>query len=185
MAHVVSLERGRDRKREENKNIIIIDPSLPSAYPEYASKVLYPQNMEVRGLNPTKLQHWFHIDYIKGRASGDMVLGYLTLNGLFEDCIGLHELEGIQQKDVYFFRAYFGGEVVFGWRSLMVIGKDYWVPGLIEFGGEVMLRLFLLKIIWLDNFTALRLTEKAHIRLPAFGKHNTTNILVNFNKKHL
>lgn len=185
MAHVVSFERRRERKKEENKNIIIIDPSLPSAYSEYASKVLYPQNMELRGLNPTKLQQWFHIDYIKGRVSGDMVLGYLTLNGLFEDCVGLHELEGIQQKGVYFFRAYFGGEVVFGWRSLLAIGKDYWVPGLIEFGGEVRLRLFLSKIVWLDNFAALRLTEKSRIRIPAFGKHNTTNNLVNFKRKPL
>lgn len=162
-ACVVSLT-GK-RKAAEDKNVII-DLSAPSEYLEFSERVIYPESQKgVREFNPKTLEQWFHGDYIKGKVTGQIIFDYLNVNGLFADCLGFPELEGIQKRGISFFREHFEGKAVFGWRAVLKLPNgDYRVPYLIEYLGEVVLCLYWVGAFWKENFVALCFTEKCRTR---------------------
>lgn len=171
------------KKEMKNEDVVIVDPSAPWEYPEYAeyaSLAMYPPSKDV-GLcrfDPTKLERWYYGDYIKGRVSGAMVLDYLIFNDLFEDCVAFRELEGIQKKGLSFFREHFSGKAVLGIRGIIDTGEDRFVPALIEFGGVVKFCLYRVNSLWYENFVVLRFTENARIDAPVVDGHFASNVFL-------
>lgn len=175
------------KKAIKNEDIIIIDPSAPWEYPEYAqyaSLAAYPQSKdaELSRFNPTKLERWYYGDYIKGRVSGAMVLDYIILNSLFEDCAAFRELEGIQKKGLPFFRKHFAGKAVLGVRGIIGAKEDRSVPALIEFGGTVKFCFYRMNSLWYENFIVLRFTENARVDASVVDGHSASNVFL-FKKK--
>ena len=94
-------------------------------------------------LAPGQAESW-----VRGRA----ILAHLTDTGLLSGCADLAELKAIQAKGLDFFRKYFRGKAVFGWRGVRV----GFVPCLIEYGDEVMLDWRWLDYFWIALSPALR-----------------------------
>ncbi len=165
------------RKIVGDKNVTI-DLSLSSKYSEFSKRGIYHELYKgVREFNPKTLEQWFHEDFLSEGATGQIILDYFTVNGLFEDCLGFHELEGIQKKGLSFFREHFEGKAVFGWRAVLAFPNgDYRVPYLIEYLGEVVLCLYWVGALWHENFIALRFTKNAHIYTPARNEVHANNV---------
>jgi hypothetical protein len=154
-----------DKKKIWEDASVFLDHSFPSAYPEFAELGIFPKEKEgtIMGFNPDMMEQWFHGDYIKGRASGEMILEYLRYNYLLEDCIGLPELGGIYQKGPIFFSKYFEGKAIFAWQSVLKMPRGRYVPYLIQFGGPVVFCLHWMGGLCKENFIALRHTESSRI----------------------
>jgi hypothetical protein len=95
---------------------------------------------------------WFHPDQERVWVRGRAILAHLTETGLLAGCADIAELEAIQAKGLPFFRKYFAGKAVFGWRGV----RDGRVPYLVESDGEVVLDWYWLDSHWLALYPALR-----------------------------
>jgi len=78
---------------------------------------------------------WLHDNQKTKWVRGGMILDYLTHNKTLSSCANLAELEVIKAQGIEFFRRYFPGKAVSGWRGV----RDNMVPRLIEKGNNVVL----------------------------------------------
>ncbi|HCC06198.1 TPA: hypothetical protein DEP94_02490 [Candidatus Nomurabacteria bacterium] len=140
-------------------SIITVDRSVCPSYPDWVTKVIYPQfvGMGPVGYDVTTLKQWLHDDQKSGVVAGNLIHEYLKSNKMLEGCLGLRDLEEIQKKGIAFFRKYFQGKAVFGWKSVVRDSNgDLRVPCLVEDGGEVLLNWRWLVFDWFSNNPALR-----------------------------
>jgi hypothetical protein len=168
-----------DRKNILKSESVFLDHSFPSGYPEFAEFGIFPKEKEgtTTGFNPDLMEQWFHGEYIKGRASGEMILAYLKYNYLLEDCIGLPELGGIYQKGAIFFSKHFEGKAVFAWQSILSMPRGRYVPYLIQFGGPVVLCLHWMGGLCKENFVALKHTEGSRIYAKPTQEFSLNNVI--------
>ena len=85
-------------------------------------------------------------------VQGYDILAHLTNTGLLAGCVDLAGLEAIQAKGVVFFRKYFRGKAIFGWRGV----QGGYVPCLVGHDGRVVLRWDHLDLRWDARYPALR-----------------------------
>jgi hypothetical protein len=158
-----------------------------AGFPVFAELVIFLEEKEMAIVNfpnrrdavfISRFTPWYHGNHIKGRVSGEIILEYLKQNDLFNDCAGVRELGQIEQEGIYFFRERFQGNVVFGLRDIIEDAeKDCWAPCLLEFGGIVVRRFFLLKAPWFENYVALRIATNTRPRIIARGEYAEDNLL--------
>lgn len=95
---------------------------------------------------------WLHDEQKTGWVKGRKILVQLTESSLFAGCADLDELKIIQAQGIEFFRRYFTGKAIFGWRGF----RDGNVPFLIESGDRVVLDRYHLYYSWRASDPALR-----------------------------
>ncbi len=136
-----------------------ISPSFPKDFVSWA----YPKLQSRLGSTEYyigDLEQWRHPSQESSNyVTGDVVLKYLEDNGMLESCCGVRDLEEIQKKGIAFFRKYFAGQEVMGWKSV-AIDKDGHrsVPYLYEYehDGKVQIAWSALDYEWHAILPALR-----------------------------
>jgi hypothetical protein len=106
----------------------------------------------VEAIIASQTELWLYDDQKTGWARGRLILAYLTETGLLASCADLAELEAIKAKGIDFFRKYFAGKAVFGWRGV----RGGSVPYLVESVGKVVLHWYHLDNYWNARNPALR-----------------------------
>lgn len=99
-----------------------------------------------------QMELWLAPGQVESCVQGYVVYDHLQKTGLLAGCADFAELEAIQAKGVVFFRKYFRGKAVFGWRDL----EDSCVPYLVEFNNEVVLDWYHLDFYFSTISLALR-----------------------------
>ena len=130
-------------------SIIRVDRTAKLVYPDWAKEVLHPEleNTGPSEYDGTKLEQFLLPEQKTGTVIGNQIHKHLESNNMLPSCLGLHDLNAIQQKGIAFFRQNFKGKAVFGWRSVVRHrGDNLYVPCLCEGGGEVVLYW-----LWLDD----------------------------------
>lgn len=124
---------------DENCPIINVDRTVRPIYPAFVRRIEY-LSLELTGptnFDVTKL--WFYVHPIKdgGYITGKDIHRELICKNMIPSCIGIIELKAIQDRGINFFRKYFLGEAVFGWKSV-VLGDSgcLFVPSLFDFGDD-------------------------------------------------
>lgn len=139
--------------------IIHVDRTIRPTYPNWVKKVMHPE-LELTGpaeFDVSKLEQWLHPDQVNGRVGGKVIYEHLKQNNMLEGCLGLLDLEAIQKKGITFFRQYFQGKVVFGWKSVVLFRRgDRPVPFLVESDVGVVLSWYWLDAGWNASYPALR-----------------------------
>jgi hypothetical protein len=143
---------------------ICVDRSIRPTYPRFAKREWInspefialeergPAQYDVRTLRPLRCG-WQQSD--NGEV-GEIIYLYLRSNGFLERCIGLHDLEAIQQKGINFYRKYFPGQEIFAWKSMVEEGHGcILVPYLYEKGSSIVLRFRSVGLKWHKNHPAL------------------------------
>jgi hypothetical protein len=104
------------------ETLIRVDRSIPPKYPDYIKGPLHPE-LESHGpdiFDASRLCFWLHSKQKKGFIPPFDLYEYLKEKKILEDCLGLRDLEEIQnQKGRNFFRQYFGehGDAL-AWKSI-------------------------------------------------------------------
>ena len=106
----------------------------------------------ISAINEGRTELWLAPGQDTGWVRGRAILAHLTETGLLAGCADLAELEAVRAKGLPFFRKYFAGKMVFGWRG---VRGDY-VPCLFEDGDEVVLSWGWLGDGWSADHPALR-----------------------------
>jgi hypothetical protein len=125
-----------------NKNLIFVDRTILPKYPDWITEVIYPelQSTGPAELDAGKLKLWLHEKQKNGRIKGNDLQQYLEDRDMLKDCLGLRDLEEIQKKGISFFREYFKGKCIFGWKSVVRSRDgDLHAPCLYEYVGGVCL----------------------------------------------
>jgi hypothetical protein len=149
----------------DNDSIIRVNRSARPVYPDWVTDVLH-EDLELSGPSEydiSTVQQWYRPKQNDGIVEGNAVYKLLKDGDMIKDQLGLADLLAIQAKGIAFFRKYFSGKGVFGWRSV-VRNKDQFdnlrVPYLIESGDEVVL-LWDWPILGCDSiYPALRFASK-------------------------
>lgn len=138
---------------------IAVDRTIRPLYPEWVKEVIYLE-LEVAGpesYDVGTLTQWLHDNQKTGVVTGNVIHEHLKNNNMLESCVGLRDLEEIQKKGINFFRRYFQGKAVFGWKSVVRdSGGSLSVPYLIEVGSEVLLGWSWIGNDWSSDDPALR-----------------------------
>lgn len=122
--------------------MVRVDRSVRPSYPSWMKKVMHP---ELENSGPSEYSGegvvlWLHDDQKSGWVNGNKIYTALKEGGDLESCLGLRDLEEIQKKGPAFFRKYFKGKVLVGWRSVVQDGDGgLRVPCLYEDDGMVFL----------------------------------------------
>src|SRR3989344_3499982 len=100
-------------------SIIRIDRSTPSTYPMWVRKVIHP---ELGTLGPaefdvSKLDQWLHPGQVNGEVAGPVIFTYLERAEILSYHLCLRDLKEIKKRGGPFFRRYFRGKAIYGWRS--------------------------------------------------------------------
>jgi len=108
------------------------------------------ENSGAAEFDPRKLEVW---NSFQGKQTsgtiGERTYQMLKKADALERCLGLRDLEVIQKRGIVFYRKYFGGKAVFGWRSVVRDRLDYlFVPYLFEFGDGVKVHWYWLDFAW-------------------------------------
>ncbi len=159
----VSAVKNRNHQSQTSNEVvdqmIYVDRSIRPAYPDWVQEVLYPE-LEATGpseFDAGKLEQWLHGDQKHGVVVGNVIHEYHKEHDMLKDDLGLRDLEEIQKKGIDFFRKYFQGKAVFGWKSVVrVRGGRLGVPCLYEGSGRVCLCWRWLGYAWGDYYPALR-----------------------------
>jgi hypothetical protein len=131
--------------RKENPwddlDLVRVDRTIPANYPDWVKEILYDE-LEKKFPGPAefdigKLEQWLHDGQRNGRVIGHIILQYLKDRDMLKNCLGLRDLEEIQKKGAAFFRKHFKGKCVFGWKTVVRVGDELYVPYLCEHNGEV------------------------------------------------
>lgn len=147
--------------------IVRVDRTVRPVYPDWVATdyINTPELVALEKMGPSefdasRLRKWLHPKQKKGVVTGHLIHTVLKEKQMLSSCIGLADLFGIKAKGAAFFRQNFKDQVVFGWRSV-VPHRDgrLCVPGLILFGGEVVLRWDWLGVDWGETCPALRLAS--------------------------
>src|SRR3989344_3867372 len=150
-------------------NIIHVDRSIYPSYPNWVERVMHPK---LRETGPSEydisaVEQWLHDDQKdKGKyINGNEIYTCLKDTNTLKVCLGLRDLEEIQNKGDVFFRRYFQREyfqskTVFGWKSLVQHHIDHHhhlaAPFLYEKREEVLLGWRWLDDAWDDGHVTLR-----------------------------
>jgi len=141
---------------------VYVDHSIRPIYPDWVKEVLYPE-LESTGpseFDAGKLEQWLHEEQKTGYVTGKTIHQYLKDNDMIKDCLGLRDLEEIQKKGITFFRKYFKGKYVFGWKAVVRDRDGHLrVPCLYESDGVVSLNWRWLGSDWSSFYPALRLAS--------------------------
>jgi hypothetical protein len=144
---------------DEYDPMISVDRTVTPEYPNWAEEKLYPE-MEKTGptaFDASKLEHWLHPGQVDGVVEGNNIHQLLKRENLIEGCLGLADLLAIQKRGLTFFRKYFAGKAIFGWKSV-VRSRDgrLLVPYLLEDGGGAVVSWRWLDYYWSSRRPALR-----------------------------
>ncbi|HTX86790.1 MAG TPA: hypothetical protein VMC41_01840 [Candidatus Nanoarchaeia archaeon] len=143
--------------------IIRVNRSVSPAYPDWVKEVLH-KDLELSGPNNYDIgvvKQWYHPDQESGVVEGKVIYNYLKDNDMIKDQLGLADLLAIQAKGIAFFRKYFSGKAVFGWKSVVRGGSDcLCVPCLIEDGDRVIVCWYQLDFAWVPSGPSLHFASK-------------------------
>jgi len=122
--------------------IVYVDRTGRPAYPDFVKEV---KHLKLELVGPTdfdvrKIELWLHSKQVNGCAIGTEIYEDLLTKKLLEGCLGFADLQVIQERGIGFFRKYFFGKSVFGWKSVVLDCRGRLnVPYLFEGGDEVEL----------------------------------------------
>ncbi len=169
LARVLDVIDGRAEIREIqylaeiSDTIIRVNHSISLVYPDWMEEVLH-KDLELFGPSEYEIglvEEWYHPQQKNGVVNGEVIHKYIIDNDILKDQLGLADLLAIQAKGIAFFRKYYAGKVVFGWRS--VVRHDVvllHVPCLFENGKEVIVRWDWFGLGWKSKYPALRFASK-------------------------
>lgn len=150
----------KERKRSLTLDTFVsVDRSERPPYPSWVTGVLYPELEKVgpRKYRPNKVRPWLHPDQESGSTTGNVTHEYLRDNDMLKDCLGLADAIEIQKKGIEVYRKFFGGKVVYFWKSVVRDSDgNLRVPYLYEGGDEVMLDWDWLDYSWSSRGPAAR-----------------------------
>ena len=140
--------------------IIRVDRSIRPVYPGWVKTVQHP-DLEPLGpaeFDASRLELWLHEGQSDNKyTKGHKIYEHLKEKKILEDCLGLRDLEEIQKKGLAFFRKFFKGKTVFGWKSVVLDRYgSLRVPYLCGSGDKVVLDWRWLGSGWGGNNPALR-----------------------------
>ena len=144
--------------------LIRVDRKVKPAYPDWAKKVMH-QDLELTGppeFDVSTLDPWLHPKQKTGVIRGHDLYKHLKKHEMLEGCLGLADLLAIQAKGIDFFRRYFAGKEVFGWKSVVRyrdLDGRLNVPCLYERGDKVVLGWGWLDYGWGSVSPALRFAK--------------------------
>lgn len=119
--------------------IVLIDRSATLVFPYWVKKILHPEIQDVGPAEFDIRRLELHVlDGQKDRwTSGKTIYAYHEEHGMFEDDLGLRELQAIRAREVGFYRAYLKGLVPVAWKSgVLDEGGDSYVPFICERSGS-------------------------------------------------
>lgn len=125
--------------------IVHVDRTWQPDYPEWAKQVIYPE-LEKLGpteYSPVSLGQLLLAEWKDGKWTDPwQIYIHLTKEKMVGSCLGIADLLDIQRKGFAFFHRYFGGKVVFGWKSTIRenVNDRLHVPCLYEVNNEVWLK---------------------------------------------
>lgn len=154
---VLAVRRGKAKivpSEVEQEPEVSIDPIIrvnrTATYSDWVKKLMHP---DLQDTSPTeyvidRVQQWLHPDQGSGKTTGNTIYGHLKDADTLKDQLGLVDLLAIRVKGIAFFRKYFAGKAVFGWKSVVQShsGGLLYVPCLIGVGDRVVL-----DWSWLDS----------------------------------
>lgn len=162
-AKIVSVEV-ETRKEEVIGTIIRVDRLIRPVYPDWVQMVMHP---ELENTGPAEydigmVEQWLHPMQKQGKiVTGNKIYDHLKDNNLLNGCVGLADLQAIQAKGIDFFRKYFSGKWIYGWKSVVRRRDGHLdVPCLIGDGGKVVLYWSWLGRGWFSDEPALRLANQ-------------------------
>lgn len=98
--------------------VIRVDRRAALKYPDWMRKVMHP---ELQELGPAEYSvECLRPDKETGSMTGHMIYEGLVANDQLSTCLGLVDLLAIQAKGIDFYRKHFKGEVVPGWKSVVM-----------------------------------------------------------------
>lgn len=140
--------------------MIRVDRSICPTYPDWVEKVFHPELEKIGPVefDAAKLELWLHEGQKGGKwIKGQKIYEHLKEKKMLEGCLGLSDLLAIQAKGIAFFRQYFAGKVVFGWKSVVRYRRGHlYAPSLCGDGDRVVLDWNWLGRGWDDDDLALR-----------------------------
>lgn len=123
-------------------SIVTVDRTILPTYPEWMDEILCPE-YESTGpaeFDVAKLERWVHPDQAYRTVNGTVCYDYLMGHDLLKDCLSLRDLEEIKEKGIVFFRKYFEGKAVIGWKSVMRASTGtFFAPSLFENDDQVLI----------------------------------------------
>lgn len=110
---------------DEYEPIIKVDRSV-IAYPNFVKETLYREFEKIgpAEIDVSKSEQWLHPTQKNGVVEGNFIHDYLKRSNLLKGCYGFVELLAIQSKGSGFFRKYFAGKQVFGWKGIFFLGDE-------------------------------------------------------------
>ena len=154
-------------QKDEFDRIILVNRSVKPNYPNWVRKIMYPK---LENIGPTKydilleVERWFHKDH-KDQAQIKIKDVFIYLRGgagaNLKTYMGIRDLEEIQKKGSIFFRKYFQGKIIYGWKGVVLnnFGHQF-VPYIYDTGGTegtIILNWSWLGHDWRDRDPVVRL----------------------------
>jgi molybdopterin converting factor small subunit len=170
LARVLDVLDGRAEIRKINPSaekiadtIIRVNRSDDTIYPAWVKERLH-KKLELSGPSEYDIgtiEEWYHPEQENGVVKGEVIYTYQADKDMLKDQLSLADLLAIKTKGIVFFRRYYFGKAVFGWKSVVRdVDDDLLVPYLIEYGGEVILFWYWLGEDWDSSYPALRFASK-------------------------
>lgn len=128
--------------------IVRVNRSVRPIYPDFLNQdhINQPEFIALEKSGPaefdaSRLRQWLHPKQKRGKVHGNIIhAALINKKNLIDSCLGFADLLGIQAKGLEFYRRYFKGKTVFGWRLVVPhLGGSLRVPVLVESDGEVVL----------------------------------------------
>ncbi len=149
----------------EADSIIRVDLSIRPSYPDWVKEVVHP---ELEDIGPAEydisaVEQWLHDGQKGGKwIEGTKIWAELNKPEILKDHLGLRDLEEIQKKGIAFFRKYFKGKGVFGWKSVVRRRFDHLhVSFLCEGCGKVILSWYSIEQVLYGDNPALHFASSA------------------------
>jgi hypothetical protein len=134
------------------KDIIRPERSAAPGYPSWVTGAIQPEfeKAKVTPFDPAKLKLWTKSKTKNPRlVTGEDIYESLRKARVLQQCLGLRELEEIQKRGVAFYRRFFEGKAIFGWKTVVRDRLHFrYVPYLFEFGDGVYIHWYLLDFAW-------------------------------------
>lgn len=140
-------------------SIVTFNRIIRPSYPAWAKNAIY-RELEATGpesYDIETLTQWLHDDQKIGVVVGHQILEHLSSNNMLNKCLGLRDLEEIQNKGIAFFKKYFQNKAVFGWKSVVQSwGGNLYVPFLLGTESKVTLHWGWLGDAWFSSGPVFR-----------------------------
>lgn len=101
--------------------VICVDRSIRPVYPEWVKTVVHP---ELESTGPAEydlgtIDLWLHPEQKNSCIEGFRIYEYMGKRRMLEGCLSLRDGEEIQKKDPAVFQKFFGGKLVYLWKSIV------------------------------------------------------------------